>query len=123
MLSPATTIRSEISPPIDVLDRTAVIYLTLPVAIFLIGWFHWWVAVPLLACLAYSLMPLHRGASESTNSRLPVSSLQVVVAVAGGCAWTALGGADHLLFANADGHVRDAVLHDLGAPPWPLGDG
>jgi hypothetical protein len=34
-----------------------------------------------------------------------------------------LGGADHLAFANADWHIRDAVLHDLVSSPWPVGYG
>jgi hypothetical protein len=120
MMSPTTT-QSETSSPLDALDRAAVAYLTLPLAIFLIGWFQWWVAVPLVACLAYSLRSM--GPSVLANRRLPITSLQVTIAVVGGCAWTVLGGADHLAFANADWHIRDAVLHDLVASPWPVGYG
>jgi hypothetical protein len=55
--------------------------------------------------------------------RLPVTPLQLSVAVAVACAWTLIGGADHVFFANADWHVRDAVLHDLVASHWPVGYG
>jgi hypothetical protein len=106
------------------LDRTAVAYLTLPLAIFLVGWFEWWVAGPLIACLVLSLRPLlGMATSAPAGKRLPVTALQITVAVVAGCAWTVLGGADNVLFANFDWHIRDAVLHDLVASPWPVGYG
>jgi hypothetical protein len=49
--------------------------------------------------------------------------LQLGIAVVIGCAWTVFGGTDHLVFANADWHVRDAVLHDLVTSHWPVGYG
>src|SRR5882762_12038189 len=126
MLDP-TRVTSEPAFALDPLDRIAVAYLTLPLAIFLLGWFEWWVAVPLVICIAYSLRPLlaARAASSPTPTaiRVPVTSMQLAVAVAVGCGWTLLGGTDHLVFANADWHIRDAVLHDLVASPWPVGYG
>jgi hypothetical protein len=107
---------------LDPLDRAAIAYLTLPVVIFLIGWFQLWVALPLLACIAYSLWPVIT-ARRPSGPRFPVSPLQISIAVTVGCAWCVLGGADHVFFANADWHVRDAVLHDLVASPWPVGYG
>ena len=44
----------------------------------------------------------------------------LAVAVVAACAWTACGGTGHLVFANADWHLRDAVLHDLVAAPAEL---
>jgi hypothetical protein len=108
--------------PLDILDRVVVGYLMLPLVIFLVGWFQWWVTLPLIICVAFSLRSLF-GSSGPGVARMPVSSLQVVVAVAAGCLWTVLGGADHLAFANADWHIRDAVLHDLVASPWPVSYG
>jgi len=126
MLNP-TRVTSEPASALDPLDRIAIAYLTLPPAIFLLGWFEWWVAVPLMVCMAYSLRPIltARAATSPTPTaiRLPVTSLQLTVAVAVGCGWTLLGGTDHLAFANADWHIRDAVLHDLVASPWPVGYG
>jgi hypothetical protein len=106
---------------LDPLDRMVIAYLTLPVAIFLLGWCEWWAAVPLLACLGFALMPL--AAARPVATRLPITPLQLSIAVGAACAWTLLGGADHVFFANADWHVRDAVLHDLTASPWPVGYG
>jgi hypothetical protein len=117
-LNPQTTA----VPALDPLDRAAVAYLTLPLLIFLVGWFEWWAAVPLAACLVYALRPLF-AALPLAALRPPVTRGQLLAAVAVGCGWTLFAGAGHFLFANADWHVRDAVLHDLVASPWPVGYG
>jgi hypothetical protein len=57
------------------------------------------------------------------RTSLPVTPLQLTVAVVVGCGWTVFGGTDHLVFANTDWHIRDAVLHDLVTSPWPVGYG
>jgi len=121
-MSGAPTGNSHEISAVDPLDRLAIGYLALPLVIFLIGWFEWWVAVPLLACVGYALRPLFAARSRGV-ARLPVSSLQILIAVTTGCLWALLGGADHVFFANADWHVRDAVLHDLVMSRWPVGYG
>jgi hypothetical protein len=102
------------------LDRIAIAYLALPLVIFLFGWFEWWAAAALVTCSAYALRPL---VASWDPSRATLTRQQVVVAVLIGCAWTVLGGTDHLVFANVDWHVRDAVLHDLVVSVWPVGYG
>lgn len=104
----------------DALDRTAIAYLTLPLAIFLAGWFEIWAAIALLACLAYALRNL---IGRSSGAQREITPLQITIAVAVGCAWTVCGGTGHIVFANADWHVRDAVLHDLVIGRWPVGYG
>jgi len=112
----------EFPAPLDRLDRLALAYLLLPLVIFLAGWFEIWAALPLLACLVYSIkglvLPVHLagpvGAQPAPTHR------HVAVAVVAGCAWTACGGTGHLVFANADWHLRDAVLHDLVGGSWPV---
>src|SRR5450631_498672 len=112
----------EFATALDPLDRIAIAYLALPVIIFLIGWFEFWVALPLLACVAYSLRAL-AAARPAADSRYSLTPPQVSVAGTVGCAWSILGGADHVFFANADWHIRDAVLHDLVTSSWPVGYG
>jgi hypothetical protein len=107
---------------LDRLDRLAMGYLSLPLAIFVVGWFEWWAALPLLACTAYSLRSLIAN-GPAAGTRLAVTPLQLTVAVVVGCGWSVFGGTDHLVFANADWHIRDAVLHDLVDSPWPVGYG
>ena len=99
--------------PLDPLDRIVIAYLAVPLVIFLAGWFEAWAAVPLLACVAYALKAL-LSALPGAPARWPVTRLQLSVALVVACAWTVCGGIGHWVFANADWHVRDAVLHDLG---------
>jgi hypothetical protein len=103
------------------LDRLAIGYLTLPLFIFLIGWFEWWAAAVFVVLSAYALRPMFF--SWDGPSRPPLTAQQIAIAVGIGCVWTVLGGTDHLFFANVDWHVRDAVLHDLVVSHWPVGYG
>jgi hypothetical protein len=121
MLS-ATTSEAMNSSPLDLLDRIAIAYVAMPLIIFLIGWFEVWAAVPLVVCAIYALKPLVE-ALPVGGARLPITPLQVGVAVAVGCGWTVFGGTGHFFYANSDWHIRDAVLHDLVASPWPVGYG
>lgn len=106
----------------DPLDRVAIGYLSLPLVIFLAGWLELWAALPLIACVAYSLRILV-AAPPVGGARLPITPLQLTVAVAVGCGWAAFDGIGHLVFTNFDWHIRDAVLHDLVASQWPVGYG
>jgi hypothetical protein len=108
---------------LPMLERLVIAYLTLPLGIFLLGWLQAWVAVPLLACLAFSLRPLIAPAATGPQQGPPVTHLHVLVAIIAGLVWTYLGGTAHFVFANADWHVRDAILHDLVVSPWPVGYG
>jgi hypothetical protein len=110
------------STAIDPLDRVAIAYLTLPLVIFLAGWFEVWVSVPLIACIGYSVRAV-AAARPIGGARLPVTPLQLIIAVAVGCGWSAFDGIGHFVFTNADWHSRDAVLHDLVVSPWPVGYG
>jgi hypothetical protein len=120
MLAPKT-LNAHAARALAPLDRLAIGYLTLPLFIFLIGWFDWWAASLLVACSVYALRPLYL--NWGAPARAALTSRQLVLAVLIGCAWSVLGGTDHVFYANLDWHVRDAVLHDLVASPWPVGYG
>ncbi len=109
-------------PTLPLLDRLAVAYLVLPLTLFLVGWLQLWAALPLLACVLYGARLLLAPRARGPDAH-PVSRLHLTAAIVGGCAWTYLGGTAHFVFANADWFVRDAVLHDLVASPWPVGYG
>jgi hypothetical protein len=123
MFKPVSTISLSLaSRSLDPLDRAAIAFLTLPMVIFVAGWFQWWVAGPLLICLALALRPLAAPLAAG-GPRVPITRVQVTVAVLAGCTWTVLGGTDHWVFANPDWFTRDAVLHDLIVSQWPVGYG
>jgi hypothetical protein len=114
---------AELPAPLDRLDRLALGYLLLPLVIFLASWFEIWAALPLLACLVYSLRGLIGPVrvDRAVGAQPTPTRMHLAVAVLVACAWTACGGCGHLVFANADWYVRDAVLHDLVTGPWPVG--
>ena len=45
------------SQSISLLHRLSIIYLSLPLAIWLLGWFHWWFSLPVVAVLIAALWP------------------------------------------------------------------
>jgi hypothetical protein len=125
---------------LDLFDRVVILYLVLPLLIFLFGWLELWAALPLALCVLYALKPLadarparperSEGNPEKRQWRdagdgptFPISRMQLTVALLFGCTWTLLGGIGHFVFANSDWHIRDAVLHDLVVSPWPVGYG
>ena|GEM_PF-465703 len=138
MIGPNHTDKMASSP--DLLDRAMVLYLTVPLALFLGGWFRPGVAVVLLLALAVSLSPLIRRRDSSATPVTPATPApgsgagaagapraltrgEIALAIGVGLAWTLCGGTGHWLFANPDWQVRDAVLHDLVAGHWPVGYG
>ena len=116
------TVARSFEPQADALDAMAVAYLALPLGIFLIGWLELWAALPLCFCLLYALRPL-LAAARGRGVRRRLQGWRGVLAIAVGCGWTLFGGTGHWMFANADWHIRDAVLHDLVVGAWPVGYG
>lgn len=100
------------------LDAGALLYVALPSAIFLWGWIAWPLG-PLAAVLL--LAGTCREAVRDRTS--PVGSLGTARAmglVAIAAIWCLLGGQGHVVYANLDWPVRDAVLVDLVRRPWPV---
>ena len=125
---PATEAASRLAPGMPArsgsnwLDRAALVYLALPVVVFLVGWLNWWAGLPLAALLAAGLRPAFsaRNAAGTKGRARPVVAAAVLLLAA---AWVALGGAGHLFYANFDWIVRDSVLRDLVIGRWPVGYG
>lgn len=117
---PTQPSRNGLPWPGDCRTALALAYLALPNAVFLAGWFvHWAAALGVVALVAVMLPIFNARPRTFEGTTLPQRGLVIVLLlVAAG--WTALGGAGHLFFANADWVVRDAVLRDLVVEPWPV---
>lgn len=89
----------------------------MPNAIFLFGWIGWPLGPIAAALVALGVAWLLHREQEATGFPLGVSWLPLL-AVAG--LWGIAGGLGHLVYANADWVVRDAVLVDLVRDPWPV---
>lgn len=107
--------------PIDLADRLAVCYLALPILIFFLGWFSLGVGAVLAILLLVGLLPVFGGRGARLHRGTPWT--MVLVAFAAALVWSALGGAGHFVYANADWPTRDAVLRDLVVSGWPPGYG
>jgi len=101
-------------PEWSILDAAILLYLALPTLLFLLGWLRLEAGVPLALLL---LAGLRR---SLTTRREPIPPLAAALAVITAVVWAALGGAGHLVFANFDWQIRDAVLFDLTALSWPV---
>lgn len=103
------------SQPVTRLDQLAVAYLTLPLVIFIAV-----AVVPALsglltAAVVAALWPFfHLRAPWDLQGSIGVG---LIIALAVG--WSILGGSGHLVYANSDWLLRDAVLGDLTAYGWP----
>ncbi len=97
------------------LHRLAVVYLMLPVVVWLVGWFEWWLGLPAAALLVGAL---RRPLSGRWRLRAPTPAEAAVLAVA--ALWvlaTAAGGVFDP--GNPEFSGRRMTLLDLGRHPWP----
>lgn len=99
---------------LPIAHRLAILYLTLPLALWLLGWFRWWVGWPLAVLLgagvARALTGPWRGRPRpATWGLLATAGIWVMTSAAGGLVDT----------LNADWPIRRALLLDLGRYAWP----
>ena len=108
--------RPEHAEPLPLLHRCAILYLTAPVLIWLVGWFEWWFGVPAALLVGLALAPALRG---DWRPHWPSPAMLGIVALGFGCTMlTAHGG----VFDgnNGDWWDRRALLLDLSRHPWPV---
>ncbi|SFV04365.1 hypothetical protein SAMN02799631_04098 [Methylobacterium sp. 174MFSha1.1] len=73
------------------------------------------------SCLALLSAALALVLRDLGRTRAPIDAPLLTAALAAGIGLCLLGGEGHLFFANDDWLLRDAVLRDLVAEPWPVG--
>ena len=100
---------------LPVLHRLTIVYLMLPMVIWLVGWFRWWVGIPAAALVVAGLWPAMRG-SWRVSPR-PVTFALLVMAL-GWVMTTAAGGVFGL--SNSDWIKHRAILTDLAQYAWPV---
>ncbi len=94
--------------------RLAIAYLMLPVVIWLVGWFEWWVGIPAVILLIAAFWHVVSG---TWRKKLPATAAAVIATAACWVMVTAAGG----VFDTQNGdwaHHRTTHL-DLGRYPWP----
>ena len=99
---------------LPLVHRLAMAYLLAPVAVWLLGWFHWWVGVPATALLAVGVW---KALSGSWRWRRP-SRTTVVLALAAGV-WVMTTPAGGVFTESADWPTHRAILLDMTRGGWP----
>ncbi len=99
---------------LPVAHRLAIVYLLLPVVVWLVGWFQWWLGIPAAALFVLALwQPL------SGTFRLSVRPVTIVL-LAIAFAWTMTTAAGGFFdVQNFDWDKHRAILLDLGRGGWP----
>ena len=95
---------------LPLVHRLAVAYLLAPVAVWLLGWFHWWAGVPATALLVAGA---RQALSGSWRWRRPSRTTVVLALVAG--AWIATA----MVVQVSDFVTSRAILLDLTRGGWP----
>ncbi len=99
----------------DRLSLAATAYLLLPGLLFLAGWAEAWVGLLAGAAGAGALL-----LAPGWRRCWPLGAGGTLLCLALGLLWAAPTGTHHLVYSTADWQVRDAVLRDLSAGPWPV---
>lgn len=99
---------------LPVVHRLALLYLALPLGIWLLGWFKWWVGLPATGLLVLALGPALRGSWRGWPSP---ATWGVALGALGWIMLSAIGGVFDGFNLNWLEHR--ATLLDLGRYPWP----
>ena len=99
--------------------RLAILYLMLPVCIWLAGWFEWWLGLPAVALLGVGLWPALAGSWR--GSPPPPRRPAVVACALLALGWVMLTAAGGVFDGgNHDWPKHRTMLLDLGRQPWPV---
>ena len=101
---------------LPLLHRFAIVYLMLPVFIWLVGWFEWWFGLPAAVLLGAGLRPALAGPWRITAPQPATVALMLLAA-----GWTLLTAAGGVFDGdNPDWLDHRALLLDLSRSPWPV---
>ena len=101
----------------DRLSAAVLCYLAAPVLVFLLGWLEPLPGIALAGLLAWAVYRLCADMALDESAKRSLAVLAWLLGLS--LAWSALGGAGHLVYANLDWRTRDAVYADLILSAWP----
>ena len=100
---------------LPILHRLTILYLMLPIGIWILGYFRWWCGLPATLLLGAGLWRAMSGSWRATPT--PMTLLLPLLALG----WVMLTAAGGLLDVNnGDWHKHRGILTDLAHHPWPV---
>jgi hypothetical protein len=97
------------------------IYLGLPVFIFILGWLRTWIGISAVAILGASFMVLVRKTRGTKSRRVEPASWSSIAAITAiAIVWLYLSGTGGLTPQNYDHHKHNSITADLISRPWPV---
>ena len=91
---------------LPLLHRLAIIYLMVPIVLWLVGWFRWWFGIPAAILIILALRPALSGSIRLTPPRPMILAVVLFAAL-----WVT---------SSAAGGVFDATNHDWNKHRWIL---
>ncbi len=104
------------------LKYPAMIYMSLPLFAFFIGFCRWQFAAPACALLAFALVQGVRKSNVAGAHSEPISLAwwEPLLFLAAALLWTFLGGLNGFFYQSSDWPWRNAIYHDLISYNWPV---
>ena len=100
---------------LPLLHRLAIIYLMIPVVIWLVGWFRWWFGIPAAILIILALRPALSGSIRLTPPRPMILAVVLFAAL-----WVTSSAAGGVFDAtNSDWNKHRWILLNLGYYSWP----
>lgn len=103
----------------DNISLAAILYLALPLYIFVAGWLRPAFALVAIAIVSLGLRYAIKSIELEKISFGQVINKHIILIAVVALLWSVFGGAGHFFFANSDWITRDAVLRDLTLSGWP----
>ena len=93
--------------------RLSIVYLAVPVVVWLVGWFEWWMGFPMAGLLVAGLW---KSLSGSWRVSLSLPLLASLLAALG---WVLISPVGGLWSFSSDFHMQYATVLDMGRGKWP----
>lgn len=98
----------------------SLLYLMIPVAFWIVGWFQPWVSIPLIAGMCFLIPSQYKSTKRSYNAKTPMPKAWewlLLILIAAACVF--ICGFDGRLNQSWDFLVRNPLYNDLINAPWP----
>ncbi len=100
---------------------SAMLYLIIPIIMFLFGWFKLYISIPcILMLLCGGYLCIKEGLEDANIENGPFSFYHWTVAIVLLVCMVMLSGIGGFYHQNDDFHARNAIFHDLISHSWPV---